>query len=335
MFHHLRHRISPRTRQIWLGLAAAAFTLLSAPQARAEWPEHPLNLIVPFPAGSSPDLLARMVSDPLSQALGQAVIVENKPGAGGNIGTRMAALSKPDGYTMLFTINGPLVTAPTLYKKTLGYDPFNDLAPVTLVATSPNVLTVPGDLNINSLAQFVQVARERPGALNYGSVGPGSASQLAMEMFKSQAGLDIAHIPYAGFPQVISAIIGGDVQAGFMVPAIAMPQTRDGKVKVLAVTSLKPTDTLPGVPTMAEQGFPGFEAISWDAILVPAGTPSLVIERLNSELARIISSDKVRQQMALQYFTPAPSSPAELTTRMREEKARWDAVIQMLNLSLD
>jgi len=330
----VRPTFGKRLRGLCLGLASLCLLAAGGP-ARADWPDHPIALIVPFPAGSSPDLLARMVSEPLSQALGQPIIVENKPGAGGNIGTRMAALAKPDGYTMLFTINGPLTTAPTLYKKTLGYDPFVDLAPVTLVATSPNVLAVPGDLNVKDLTQFVSMTRERPGALNYGSVGPGSASQLAMEMFKNQAGLDLVHIPYAGFPQVIGAIIGGDIQAGFMVPAIAMPQTRDGRVKILAVTSLERSTVLPDVPTMAEQGYPGFEAISWDAVMVPAGTPSVIIERLNSELARIIDSDKIRKQMAVQYFTPAPSSPAELTTRMRDEKARWDKVIQKLNLSLD
>ncbi|ARP88172.1 ABC transporter substrate-binding protein [Bordetella genomosp. 9] len=321
--------------RLWLALAGLAAALIATAPARAEWPERPIDLIVPFPAGSSPDLLARIVSEPLSKALGQPIIVQNKPGAGGNIGTRLAAEAKPDGYTVLFTINGPLTTAPTLYRKTLGYDPFNDLAPVTLVATSPNVLVVPRDLGIKTVEQFVKLAKERPGALNYGSVGPGSASQLAMEMFKGQAGLDIAHIPYPGFPQVISAIISGDIQSSFMVPAIAMPQARNGKATVLAVTSLQRAETLPDIPTMAEQGYPGFEAISWDAILVPAGTPSTVIERLNSELARIISSDKVRQQMAVQYFTPAPSSPEQLTDRMRDEKARWDAVIKKLNLSLD
>ncbi|OZI31947.1 ABC transporter substrate-binding protein [Bordetella genomosp. 10] len=334
MTSRVRPSIGKRLRGFCLGLASLCILAAGGP-AKADWPDRPIVLIVPFPAGSSPDLLARLVSEPLSQTLGQPIIVENKPGAGGNIGTRMAAQAKPDGYTLLFTINGPLTTAPTLYKKTLGYDPFTDLAPVTLVATSPNVLAVPGDLNVKDLKQFVDMTRERPGALNYGTVGPGSASQLAMEMFKSQAGLDLVHIPYAGFPQVIGAIIGGDIQAAFMVPAIAMPQTRDGRVKVLAVTSLQRSPVLPDVPTMAEQGYPDFEAISWDAVLVPAGTPSVIIERLNSELARIIDSDKVRQQMAMQYFTPAPSSPAELTTRMRDEKARWDKIIEKLNLSLD
>lgn len=255
-----------------LCLSLLAFAMLPA-AAQAEWPERAIHMVVPFPPGSSPDLLARTISTPLSQALRQPVVIENKPGAGGNIGTRMVAKGTPDGYTLLYTINGPLVTAPTLYKKTLGYDPLKDLAPITLVATSPNVLTVPSDLPVNNAQEFVKLARERAGALNYGSVGPGSSAHLAMEMFKHEAKLELVHIPYSGFPQVITAIIGGDVQAGFMVPAIAMPQMRIGKVKALAVTSLQPSDALPGLPTMAAQGFPAFEAISWNAILAPAGTP--------------------------------------------------------------
>ncbi|WP_028355217.1 Bug family tripartite tricarboxylate transporter substrate binding protein [Bordetella petrii] len=319
-------------RRLFLALAAA--TLLPA-AAHADWPERAIHMVVPFPPGSSPDLLARTIAEPLAQALGQPVVIDNKPGAGGNIGTRMVAKGAPDGYTLLYTINGPLVTAPTLYKKTLGYDPLKDLAPITLVATSPNVLTVPGNLPVDDVAGFVKLARDKNGALNYGSVGPGSSAHLAMEMFKNDARIDLAHIPYSGFPQVISAIIGGDVQAGFMVPAIAMPQVRSGKVKALAITSLEPSDALPGIPTMAAQGYPGFEAISWNAILAPAGTPAPIVERLNRELARIIDSEAVRKQLAQQYFTPAPSSPQALTERIQTEKARWDAVIGRLNLSLD
>src|SRR3546814_8734538 len=198
----------------------------------AEWPERPIHMVGPFPPGSSPDLLARTISEPLAKALGQPVVIDNKPGAGGNIGTRIVAKGTPDGYTLVYTINGPLVTAPTLYKKTLGYDPLKDLAPITLVATSPNVLTVPGNLAVSNVADFVKLARERKGELNYGSVGPGSSAHLAMEMFKSEAKIDLTHIPYSGFPQVISAIIAGDVQAGFMVPAIALPHVRRGKVKI-------------------------------------------------------------------------------------------------------
>ncbi|CAM4322528.1 Bug family tripartite tricarboxylate transporter substrate binding protein [Bordetella muralis] len=303
--------------------------------AMADWPERPIHMVVPFPPGSSPDLLARTISEPLSQALGQPVVIDNKPGAGGNIGTRMVAKATPDGYTLVYTINGPMVTAPELYKKTLGYDPLKDLQPITLVATSPNVLTVPGTLPVANVADFVKLARERKGALNYGSVGPGSSAHLAMEMFKSEANIDLVHIPYSGFPQIISAIIAGDVQAGFMVPAIAMPQVQSGKVKALAITSLQPSESLAGVPTMDKQGYPGFEAISWNAIFAPAGTPAPIVERLNKELAQIINSDAVRKQLTQQYFTPAPSTPAELTDRIQKDQTRWNAVIKRLGLSLD
>ena len=319
-------------RRACLCLTAAA---VLPTMAHADWPERPVHLVVPFPPGSSPDLLARTIAEPLGQALGQSIVVDNKPGAGGNIGTRFVAQAKADGYTLLYTINGPLVTAPTLYKKTLGYDPLTDLEPITLVATSPNVLTVPASLPASNVQEFVQLARTRAGTLNYGSVGPGSSAHLAMEMFKHEAGIDLMQIPYPGFPQIITAIIAGDVQAGFMVPAIAMPQVRSGKVKALAVTSLAPSDALPGVPTMAQQGYPGFEAISWNAILAPAGTPTPIIERLNRELANIINSETVRKQLTLQYFTPAWSTPEDLTRRIRAEKTRWDEVITRLNLSLD
>lgn len=303
--------------------------------AMADWPERPIHMVVPFPPGSSPDLLARTISEPLSQALGQPVVIDNKPGAGGNIGTRMVAKATPDSYTLVYTINGPMVTAPELYKKTLGYDPLKDLQPITLVATSPNVLTVPAALPVENVEDFVKLARERKGALNYGSVGPGSSAHLAMEMFKSEANIDLVQIPYSGFPQVISAIIAGDVQAGFMVPAIAMPQVQSGKVKALAITSLQPSESLAGIPTMDKQGYPGFEAISWNAIFAPAGTPAPIVDRLNKELAQIINSDAVRKQLAQQYFTPAPSTPAELTDRIQKDQTRWNAVIKRLGLSLD
>lgn len=317
-----------------LALALTAISALPA-AAQAEWPERPIHMVVPFPPGSSPDLLARTISEPLAQALGQPVIIDNKPGAGGNIGTRVVARGTPDGYTLLYTINGPLVTAPTLYKKTLGYDPLKDLAPITLVATSPNVLTVPGDLPVSNVADFVKLARDRKGELNYGSVGPGSSAHLAMEMFMSDAQVDLTHIPYSGFPQVITAIIAGDVQAGFMVPAIAMPHVSSGKVKALAITSLEPSASLAGIPTMDKQGYPGFEAISWNAILAPAGTPAPIVERLNRELARIINSEAVRKQLDQQYFTAAPSTPEGLTDRINKDTARWNEVIERLGLSLD
>lgn len=323
-----------RLRQLGVALTAACALLAGAP-ALADWPEKPVRIIVPYPAGSSPDTLARAIAGPLSDALAQPVIVDNKPGAGGNIGTRSVAHAKPDGYTLLYTINGPLVTAPTLYPRTLGYDPNADLAPISLIGTSPNVLVVAKNLNIKSVEELVDLARRRPGAMNYGSVGPGSSAHLAMEMFKHDAGIDLLQVPYSGFPQVITAILAGDVQAGFMVPAIAMPQVRDGRARALAVTSLQADPALPGVPPMTEAGYKDFESISWNAMLAPAGTPTPVIERLNRELARILERPQVREQFALQFFTAKSSTPEALAHRIRDEKTRWDAVIARLGLSLD
>lgn len=324
-------------RRALLGLAALAATALTVPAHAADagtWPSRPLSLVVPFPPGSSPDIVARTVAEPLSKALGQSIIIDNKPGAGGNIGTRAVAHAQPDGHTLLFTINGPLVTAPRLYQKTLGYDPVKDLAPISLVATSPNVLVVNKDLGVTDMAGFLALAKSDPTRLNYGSVGPGSASHLAMEMLKSDADVSLLHVPYAGFPQVITAIIAGDVHAAFMVPAIAMPQVNQGKATALAVSSRESTPLLPGVPPVAATT-PGFEAISWQAILAPAGTPPAIIERLNTELDTIIRSDRVRQLLDSQYFTGVGGKPDVLARQITDETARWTAVIDQLKLSLD
>lgn len=309
---------------------------LLAPNVWAAWPtERPIHLVVPFPAGSSPDLLARQVVEPLSQALKQNIVIENKPGAGGNLGTRFVARAPNDGYTLLYTINGPLVTAPRLYQKTLGYDPAKDLAPITLVATSPNVLVLGAALNLNSTTEFVQYARNRPNTLNYGSVGAGSAAHLAMELFKQQAGLDLLHVPYASFPQITTAMLAGDIQAAFMVPAIAMPQAREGKLKVVGVTSLLASASLPEVVPLAAQGFKGFEAISWHAVLAPAGTPPAILLKLQQVLAEILSRPDIQDKFSAQYFSAVGSSAEVLQALMRTEKTRWDEVMTRLNLSLD
>jgi len=309
---------------------------LLAHNAWAAWPaDRPIHLVVPFPAGSSPDLLARQVAEPLSQALKQNIVIENKPGAGGNLGTRLVARAPSDGYTLLYTINGPLVTAPTLYKKTLGYDPAADLAPITLIATSPNVLVLSAALQINSTAEFIQYARARPSALNYGSVGAGSAAHLAMELFKQQAGIELLHVPYASFPQITTAMLAGDIQASFMVPAIAMPQAKEGKLKVLGVTSLVASASLPGVAPLAAQGFEGFEAISWHAMLAPAGTDPTILLRLQQRLAEILATPEIKDKFSAQYFSVVGSNAQVLRELMQTEKKRWDEVMTRLNLSLD
>jgi tripartite-type tricarboxylate transporter receptor subunit TctC len=314
-------------RRHLLQSAAAGAACLALPSFAQSWPTRPIKLIVPFPAGSSPDIIARLVAEPLAVALGQPVVVDNKPGAGGNLGTGVVAKAEPDGYTLLFTIQGPLVTAPLL-SKGLSYDPAKELAPVTLVATSPNVLVVDPKLGADTLADFVRIARQKKGELNYGSVGNGSASHLAMELFKSRAGLELVHVPYQGFPQIVNAILAGQVQAGFMVPGIAMGQVRAGKLRALGVTTPGRAASLPELPTFAELGYPGFEAISWQAVLAPAKTPPAIVQRVSSELVRIIKSDEVRGKMLAQYFSAAGTAPEALAGLMKTERERWSQVIK-------
>lgn len=314
-------------RRHLLQAAAAGAATLAVPAFAQAWPARPIKLVIPFPPGSSPDIIGRLVAEPLAQALGQPVVVDNRPGAGGNLGTGVVAKAEPDGYTFLFTIQGPLVTAPLL-SKSLSYDPVKELAPVSLVATSPNVLVVDPKLGAGTLADFVRIAKEKKGELNYGSVGNGSAAHLAMELFKTRAGVDLVHVPYQGFPQVVNAILAGQVQAGFMVPGIAMGQVRAGKLKALGVTTLGRSATLPDMPTLAELGFAGFEAISWQAVLAPARTPQSIVERVSREIVRIVKSDEVRTKMLGQYFSAAGTAPEGLATLMKTEREKWGRVIQ-------
>ena len=314
-------------RHVLNSIAAAAATALALPLRAQAWPARAIKLVVPFPPGTSPDIMARIVSEPLGRALGQPIVIDNRPGAGGNIGTGAVAHAEPDGYTLLFTIQGPLVTAPLLTSR-LGYDPARELAPVTLVATSPNLLVTAPALGAKSVADFVRIAKARPGELNYGSVGNGSASHLAMELFMRRAGISLVHVPYQGFPAVVNALLAGQVQASFMVPGIAMGQVRAGKLDALGVTTLGRVASLPELPTFAEQGFPGFEAISWQAVLAPAKTPQPIVERLSAELIRIIKSDEVRTRMRDLYFSAAGTTPEALADLMKSERVAWAKVIK-------
>ena len=316
-----------------LGVAIAvlcALVLSDASRAQstssAHYPERPVRILVGFTAGSSTDITARVFAQKFSEFWHVAVTVENVPGIGGGAALDRVAKAEPDGYTLLFTIQGPLVTAPLL-SKALPYDPARELAPVTLVATSPNLLVIDPKLGADTLADFVRIAKAQRGALNYGSVGNGSAAHLAMELFKSRAGIDLVHVPYQGFPQVVNAILAGQVQAGFMVPGIAMGQVRAGKLRGLAVSTLGRSSVLPEFATLAEQGYPGFEAISWQAVLAPAKTPAAIVERVSRELVRIVRSDELRAKMLAQYFSAAGTAPAALANLMASERERWAKVI--------
>jgi len=313
-------------RRVLQASVAGAATLALGSFAQS-WPARPIKLVVPFPPGSSPDIIARLIAEPLAQSLGQPVVVDNRPGAGGNLGTGVVAKAEPDGYTFLFTIQGPLVTAPLL-SKSLNYDPIKELAPVSLVATSANLLVVDAKLGVNTLADFVLIAKERKGKLNYGSVGNGSAAHLAMELFKTRAGIDLVHVPYQGFPQVVNAILAGQVQAAFMVPGIAMGQVKAGKLRALGVTTMGRASSLPEFPALSELGYPGFEAVSWQAVLAPAKTPRPIIDRFSRELVRIIKSDDVRTKMLGQYFSAVGSAPEALAGVIKSERDKWSQVIK-------
>src|SRR5262245_29157714 len=243
-------------------LFALALSWAVLAQAAEDWPSRPVHMIVPFPAGSSPDLIARILAEKLAPALGQPIVVENRPGAGGNLGTALVARAAPDGYTIGFSIQGPLAVNSVLYKK-MEYDPFKDLAPVCLVAASPNVLVVDPKLGVGTVKELVALAKSQPGRLNYGSVGSGSSSHLTMELFKEAAGIDLVHVPYPGSPQVNTAIVSGQVAAGFVVPATAMPLVESGRLKALAVTTSVRSIVLPQYPTLAESGYPEVVSTSW------------------------------------------------------------------------
>jgi tripartite-type tricarboxylate transporter receptor subunit TctC len=317
---------------IALALTAAAAAAQPAPMQA--WPARPIHLIVPFPAGSSPDLIARLLAEKLPHALGQPVIVENRPGAGGNLGTGLVARAAPDGYTIGLSIPGPLAVNTVLYKK-MEYDPFKDLAPVSLIGASPNLLVVDPKLGVNSVKEFVALAKSQPGKLNYGSVGNGSSSHLTMELFKEAAGLDIVHVPYPGSPQVNAAILNGQVAAGFVVPATAMPLVQAGRLKALAVTTSVRSVVLPEYPTLVESGYPQVVSTAWNAVVAPAKTPRPIVDRLSREIVAIVFSDDVREKMIRIYFQPIGTSPDGLSRLMRSEVKRWGKVIRKTGATAD
>jgi tripartite-type tricarboxylate transporter receptor subunit TctC len=310
-----------------LGTVLLAFAVCATAAAQEQWPTKSIRLIVPFPPGSSPDLIARMLNDKLGQALGQAVVVENKPGAGGMVGTGQVAKAIPDGYTLGLSIPGPLAVN-TVLVPNMEYDPFKELAPVTLVAASPNVLVVDPKLGVDDVQQFIKLAKSQPGKLNYGSVGNGSASHLTMELLKQLTGIDVVHVPYPGSPQVNTAILNGQIAGGFVVPATAMPLVQGGRLKALGATTTSRSVVLPGMPTVAEQGFPGFESTAWIGIVAPAKTPQRIVDRLSQTLVQIIRSDDVRQKMIAIYFQPIGAAPEALRNLMRGEADRWGKVIK-------
>src|SRR6266852_6249269 len=295
--------------------------------AFAQYPAKPLRLVVPFPAGESVDATARLVGRSWSAALGQQILVDNRGGAGGTIGSEAVAKSAPDGYTLLWGNVGPLAIGPGLYRK-LGYDVAKDFEPVSLVAILPFVLFTSPVLPANSMVELLAYARAHPGELNFGSTGVGSGLHLIAELFKSEAGIQIVHVPYKGVAQALPEMMSGKVQIAFNTIPAFLPHVKAGRLKALVITSTLRSPLLPEVPAMTEAGLAGVQGGSWHAVVAPAGTPRDVLARLNRTLVATIALPELRTQLTNQGAQPVGGSPEELRKFMQAEAEKWGRVIQ-------
>jgi len=310
--------------------------LLAPPVSKAQsWPQKPVRVIVPFAPGGASDLMPRLVGEKLTAMWGQPVVIENRPGAAGNIGMEAGAKSPPDGYTLLAAPNGNLVVNPHLYSK-LAYDVFKDLAPVTRIAAVQNVLVVNPEVPASSMKEFVALARAKPGALNFGSPGNGSQAHVGVELLKMQLGLDLVHLPYQGVGPAMKDLLGGRLQLMLAQVPSALPQIRAGKLRALGVAASTPLASLPEVPTIAAAaGLPGYEAVSWYALMAPAGTPREVIEKIHSDTAKALQLPEVRERLAAMGAEPSGEAPAELAKRIKVEYDRWGEVVRKANIKAD
>lgn len=313
------------------GAALAAASALAFAQA---WPARPLRFIVPAGPGSSLDVIARLSADRLRETLGQPLVIDNRPAAGGTVGTAACASAAPDGYTMVLGFNGPVALAPFLYSK-LPYDPARDLAPVIAATTAPNLLAVHAELPVRSVGELVAWARSQPARLTYASVGNASASHLSMELFLSMAGVAGVHSPYNGAPPAAASLAQGESHAGFAAPTALLPHLKSGRVRAIAVSTRARHPGFPDLPTVAEGGLVGFEAVLWNGVLVPAGTPATTIARLNAEFNRVLEHPETRARLSAAGLDPAGGSPEAFATLIRAEVQRWAPVLRRLSLRLD
>ncbi len=312
-----------------------AFTLLACMahlQAQDAYPSKPVKLILPFPPGGPTDILGRLLAENLTMRLGQPVVTENHPGAGGNVGAEAAARSAPDGYTIVL-VAPSLAISPTLYKK-LNYDPVRDFAPVSLVATVPNVIVTQPSVASN-LKEFIAVAKKNPGKLNFGSGGSGTSNHLAGELFNLVAGVQLVHVPYKGVNLAMQDVLAARIHMVVIGVPAAGPHIKSGRLRALAVIAPRRLPELPDVPTAAEAGLPDFEVTTWYGILAPAGTPRPVVARLNGELVKIMQDADVRKRLADLGIDPETSTPEEFAAYIRREIAKWGDVIRKAGLHAD
>ena len=306
--------------------------IFAANAAAQSWPAKPVRLMVPFPPGGSTDIIARIVAQKLGERLGQPFIIENRGGAGGTLGTAQVAKSAPDGYNLVLGTTSTHVVAPSVFKQP-GYDPVKDFAPISLVAVTPYLLVVNPSLPAKSLKELVDLAKSRPGKLNYASAGVGSTTHLSMEMLKGASKIYMLHIPYTGNGPAGTAVIGGQVEVLFgSLPAV-LPHAKSGRVRALAVGTPVRSPSLPEVPTVAESGYPGFDASLWLAVMAPAGTPQPIVERLHKEIVSLVGAADTRDALGKAGAEPLTSTPAELAAMIRDGVAKYAEIVKMAGVT--
>ena len=300
--------------------------LLVSPARAQAYPSKPVRLIVPFAPGGTTDVLARLVAQKLAEAIGQQFVIENKPGAGGNIGTELAAKSPADGYTLVMSFDGTMAINPNTYAK-MPYDAQKDLAPVANVAQVPLLMVVHPGVPARTVAEFVALAKASPGRINYSSAGHGSTGHLMGELFRSRAGIDLVHVSYKGGGQAVQDLLGGQIQMLVTALPTVEGHLKGGKLRALAFSSARRVPGAPDVPTLAESGYPGLEVLSWYGILAPAGTPLEIVRRLNAEINRILQAPEIRDRLAALGAEPTGGSPEQFGQVIRADTLRWAKVV--------
>ena len=323
------------THRVLLCLAAALCLFASAPSRAADvYPTRPVRIVVPFVAGGGVDILTRVLARYLEPILGQPVVVEPKPGAGGNLGVDYVAKAPPDGYTLLMATTGTHTINPGLYK-TLPFDPVRDFRPITIIASVPNLLVVNPALPVKSVADLVALAKQRPGKLNFGSFGNGTSNHLSGELFKTTSGIDIVHVPYKSATQAVADLVGGQLDLAFVNTPLALPQVEAGKLRALAVTGAARSNATPQYPTMQEAGVKGFVVESWYGLMAPAGTPDAVIERLHRAVAAALAEPTLVENFRKQGADVETDTPADFAARIASEGKRWAEIIRVSGAHID
>ena len=313
--------------------ALVAFSPFAARAQSDAYPSKPIRFILPFPPGGGTDILGRLLAERLARRLGQPVVIENRGGAGGNVGAEAAARSAPDGYTIVL-VAPSLAISPSLYKK-LAYDPVKDFAPVSLVATVPNVMVTNPSIPAKTLSEFIALAKSKPGAMNFGSGGSGTSNHLAGELFNIVAGVRLVHVPYKGVNLAMNDVMSGNVQLVIIGIPAAAPHIKAGKLRALAVIDSKRAAALPDVPTAAEAGLKDFDVTTWYGVLAPAGTPRPIVTRLNAEIVAVMNSSEMKERLATMATEPVTGTPEEFGDLIRREIAKWAKVVHAAGLKAD